>query len=79
MIDIYQTNNLNLAAFLYASNLKFLGAVKNNHEFIFKFSQKEEAEKLINDYFMGTAMVNPKELFSRLNDLRDFIFNKANF
>lgn len=33
-----------------------------------------QAESLLDDYFKGTAKINPRELFAKLNDLKDLIF-----
>lgn len=78
MIDIekYRTNNLNIASYLYASGLKLESTLKNNSIFTFIFTPKEKAEELIQKYFDGTAHVNPRDLFARLKDLKDLIFNK---
>lgn len=73
--DIYQTSNLHLAAYLYASAIEFIGITKTDGKALFSFRQKEKAEKLISNYFSGTATVNPRELFARLNDLKDLIFS----
>ncbi len=75
-IEKYSTKNLNLAAFLYASGIHFIRANKVDREFFFEFTPKIQAEKLINDYFSGTATVNPRELFARFNDLKDLIFSQ---
>lgn len=74
----YRTKNINIGAYLYASNLKLLKTTRINGEVFFLFSPKARAEELINQYFAGTANVNPRELFARLNDLRDLIFQGGN-
>lgn len=73
--DLYQTSNLNLAAYIYASGIEFIGITKTEGKAVFSFREKEKAEKLISIYFTGTASVNPRELFARLNDLKDLIFS----
>lgn len=74
-IEKYTTKNLNLAAFLYSAGLEFCGSTRIGKEVSFNFSPKERAESLIDDYFKGTAKVNPRELFAKLNDLKDLIFS----
>lgn len=76
--QIYSCKNLSISAFLYASGLQFIGAKKINGDFFFEFKPKEKAESLLNQYFAGTASVNPQTLFARLHDLRDLIFNQKN-
>ena len=74
-IDGYKTKTLNVAAFLYASGLKLANTFRIKSEVFFIFIPKNKAEVLIEKYFAGTAMVDPRELFARLNDLRDLIFS----
>lgn len=74
--DEYSTKNLSIASYLYASGIQFSGASNINGEFFFKFSPKDKAENLVQLYFSGTATVNPRDLFARLHDLRDLIFNQ---
>jgi len=72
--DGYRTKTLNIAAFIFASGLKLINTIRVKNEVFFIFAPKEEAEKLVNDYFAGTATIDPRELFHRLDDLRDLIF-----
>lgn len=74
-IDEYKTKNLNIAAFLYASGVQLVTTTRVHNEVFFIFSPKDTAEHLINDYFSDIATVNPRELFARLNDLKDLIFS----
>ncbi len=71
----YKLKQLNVAAFLYASGLKLINTVRINNEVFFIFSPKDKAEKLVESYFNGSATCSPRELFARLNDLRDLIFS----
>jgi len=73
--DTYITKILHIAAFLYASGLKLVNTQRTNGEVFFIFTPKQKAEQLVENYFAGTALINPRELFARLNDLRDLIFS----
>jgi hypothetical protein len=73
--DLYITKRLNIAAFLYASGLEFVDADNITGEFFFKFTPRAEAEELVDSYYAGTASVDPRDLFSRLHDLKDLIFS----
>ncbi len=73
--DQYKTKTLNIAAFIYASGLQLVNTTKVNGEIFFIFTPKNKAEELVNSYFAGTASIDPRELFARLNDLRDLIFS----
>lgn len=71
----YKTKTLNIAAFLYACGLQLVDTIKVQGDIFFVFTPKDRAEKLVESYFAGTASINPRELFARLNDLRDLIFS----
>jgi len=73
--DLYKTKILNIAAYLYASGLQLAETIRDGNELFFLFTPKNEAEKLVEKYFADTALVNPRELFARLSDLRDLIFS----
>ncbi len=73
--DEYLTKNLNLASFLWASGVQFVGIKRLNKEVSFIFAPKAKAENFENQYFTGSATINPRELFARLKDLRDIIFS----
>lgn len=77
-IEGYRLKQLNLAAFLYASGLKLATTVKVNNEVFFIFTPENDAKQLVEKYFAGTATIDPRELFARLNDLRDLIFSGGN-
>ncbi|KKQ66837.1 MAG: hypothetical protein US86_C0003G0080 [Candidatus Daviesbacteria bacterium GW2011_GWA2_38_24] len=71
----YRTKNLHISAYLYASNLQLLRSEWVDNEVFFEFTPKEQAEKLVENYFVGVAQVDPRELFARLKDLKDLIFS----
>jgi hypothetical protein len=73
--DTYTTKTLNIAAFLYAAGLQLINTTKVNGEVFFSFVPKDRAEQLVESYFAGTATISPRDLFARLNDLRDLIFS----
>ena len=75
--DRFKTKNLNIAAFLYASGLQLTGSTRDAGTVFFEFSPKNKAEELVNNYFSDQAMANPKDLFSKLNELRDLIFSSG--
>jgi Domain of unknown function (DUF5659) len=73
--NVYRTRRLNLAAYLYASGLTLFDAEEINGEYFFIFTPAEKAVDLVDSYYAGNARVNPQDLFARLNDLKDLIFN----
>lgn len=74
--NIYSTKSLQIASYLYACDLQLISTSKINKEIIFIFSPKTKAEELIHKYFLGTALINPRDLFASINDLKDLIFNE---
>ncbi len=79
MIDqrTYKTRNLNIASYLAAAGLQFVGTTKIKGSFFFEFSPENHAKVLVEKYFADKAVVNPRELFARLNSLRDLIFQEV--
>lgn len=75
--DVLEIKILNVAAFLWASGLRLVGTKRINGEVFFLFNPKNEAEILLESYFSDTATISPKELFAKLNDLRDLIFSRG--
>ncbi len=71
----FRVKQINIAAFLYSSGLQLVGTTRTSGEVHFEFIPKDKAEKLVKTYFADDASVNPRELFARLNDLRDLIFS----
>lgn len=71
----YQTKNLRLAAFLYASGIRMISSSRKGSVIIFEFFNFKEADALVKQYFSDSALVNPRELFARFDDLKDLIFN----
>lgn len=73
--DTYTTKTLNIAAYLYTCGIQLTGTSRVGTEIYFHFAPEWKAQELVDAYFSDTARVNPKELFARLNDLRDLIFS----
>ena len=75
--DTYSTNNLLLAAFIYTAGLRLSFFKQIGGSVYFYFAPKAKAEQLVAFYFSGTAIVNPRDLFARLNDLKDIVFSQS--
>lgn len=75
--NYFITRNLQLASFLCASKIQFVGTIKVKGVFSFKFFPKEKAEEMADLYFTDSAQINPKELFSKHHDLKDLIFSQT--
>lgn len=73
----YKTRSLIIAAYLLATNKAHLLEVdrQNPKEAFFILSNSDVCEKLVNEYWTDKALVNPKTLNTKLNELKDQIFN----
>lgn len=77
MIDTsYKTTNLHIATYLFATTkVRFLGLEKiSPNQFLFVFDRKDICQKLLDDYWKDNALINPKKLFSSLNEIKDRLF-----
>ncbi len=73
----YKTKSLILAAYLQTTRkVQFAGINKTNpKEAIFLFEDSKLCESLVNEYWLDRAVVNPKELNTKLSELKDLIFS----
>lgn len=82
MSNVYKTNSLPLASFLYANRgkLTFEGIDKTDlSKIYFIFAPAEDAQELATQYFTGKASADPSELFKNYRVLKDMVFeNKRN-
>lgn len=75
--DVFETKDLSLAAFLYASGEVELITTKKtiNREIYFLYTPREIAEKLVQKYWnLQAPSIQPKLLFGALRDIKDMIF-----
>lgn len=78
-MEKFKTKDLKLASFLYASQLKLTGYTKLSSSVFFEFSPLLSANILYRDYIDGNALVDPRDLLYRYNDLKSIIFNLSHF
>lgn len=76
----YQTRDLYLAAYLFATHqVEFLGVVGDPGQKMFVFSPKQKVMKMVSDYHNFQAdLIQPKNLFSALRDVKDALFQGQN-
>lgn len=72
-----KVKDISVSAFLLASEKVRLVKTERKSDKIvyFYFSPKDEAEKLIGDYWSDTASVTPRKVFNALRSLKDIIFS----
>ena len=75
--SVYETKDLSLAAFLYASGKVKLISTRRlpNREIYFLYSPCEVAESLIQQYWnLQAPPIQPKILLGAIRDIKDLIF-----
>jgi hypothetical protein len=75
----FTTKNLKIASVLYALKVKLVevhGDPSIRNDFVFTFEPFDLAEKTANQYFSGDLTIDPKELFSAMDTLKDRIFDR---
>ncbi|HVZ12284.1 MAG TPA: DUF5659 domain-containing protein [Patescibacteria group bacterium] len=73
-----EIKDLSLAAYLYATGqVKLTGTKRLSHnEVIFLFSPDESVQMLLRQYWnLQAPIIQPKQLFSALRDVKDIIFS----
>lgn len=63
----FETSDIVLAAFLKTKNIKMIEIIKNGNKGTFVFA--EVPEKLVEDYDLGQALVEPKSLNNEIKAL----------
>ena len=77
MKSCYQTKDLYLASFLYASGKKLIKLDEDNEKSWFVFEDKDLCEQLTGSFWRKEASVNAKEYADALRTLKDLIFNRS--
>lgn len=72
-----KTTDLYEAAYLYASNLTFLGLEKSDSRFLFVFKNKSDAKKLINSFWNKRGKVTAKEYADSIKTLKKLIYKQS--
>lgn len=69
----YETSDLWLSAYLLCKGCKLEGLTGPKNKRVFILVGDVEFTSLVSDYYARRALVDPRELRSRLSDLRDLI------
>ena len=76
----YETENLYLAAFLYAENVKLCNVRKvKGARAVFVFQGGEKTAALADAYVIGTARVSPRDYKNALGDCRSLMYKDIPF
>lgn len=75
----YSTSDLRIASYLMSKGISFLGVDRppETRKAIFVFEQSgDKITKLIQEYFLDKAIVNPRLLFASFDNLKSVIFRE---
>lgn len=77
-MDTIQIRDLNVAAFLFATDQVRLKSINRSEKIVFfNFTPVEETEKLLESYWTEKApLIQAKKLFDARRDLQDMIFGR---
>lgn len=66
------------AVFLHSSGFELMGINKSDpHRFRFIFADKKSREKLIDDFFAGRAIVEPRRFIAGIKELKSLMYSDA--
>ena len=72
--DIYKTKDLAEASLLIVKKQKMITIERDASVCWFIFTNKEDCEKLANEYYYGDLQVNPREFHEAMSRLKGRIF-----
>lgn len=74
----FSTDNFALAVFLKTKQCKYLRISKDNpRHSIFHFEDTPEREKLTNDFWEGTALVEPRTFYNNQRELKTLLYDNS--
>ena len=74
----FQTSDFYTAVFLLANGFKLLDIDKSNpRRFCFVFIDQENRAELIEDFFNGSARVEPRRFILSIKELKTLMYNDA--
>jgi len=77
-IQTFQTTDFYTAVFLLTSGFKLIEIDKTNpRRFSFVFQDQESRAKLLEDFFNGSARVEPRQFISSIKELKTLMYNDA--
>ena len=76
--QVFSTDNFALAVFLKTESCKCLHISKNNpRHAIFHFKDTPEREKLTDEFWQGTALVEPRAFFGNQKELKTLLYDNS--
>ncbi len=72
----FQTTDFYTAVFLLTSGYKLVSIDKTNpRRFCFVFTDQENRAKLLEDFFNGSARIEPRQFISSIKELKTLMYN----
>lgn len=73
-IEYLKTADIKTSAYLLVKGIPLVSVQKDDpRKIIFCFVNEEKVRSLLNDFWSGKALVNPRALFEKLDYLKDLI------
>jgi len=75
----FQLSDFYTAAFLLSKDFKLitLNRSDNPHRVFFVFEDREDREKLIEDFFRSEAIIEPRKFITAIKELKSLIYSDA--
>ena len=75
-LKTHSEKNIDVAAFLRAAGLPVVRVnASNPRNLVWEFAQPKRCQKLVEQFFQGTALTNPQVLLFEFKRLKDQIFD----
>ena len=74
-LDSYETKDQYLASTLFALGLKVIKSEWRGRECFFIFSEAEQCQKIIRQYYSGELKADPRIIFDGFKAIKSMIFN----
>jgi predicted RNA-binding protein YlxR (DUF448 family) len=73
----FETSDFYLSAFLLAKGFKLIEINKENpHRALFVFKDREDRQRLVEDFLFGRTMINPKNFAAAIKELKQLLYSE---
>ena len=74
----YETNDLYLSGYLVATGIPLKSHTSANGYTIFRFEETDKLKKLVDEYYLLNAVINPQRFGSALKNLKNILYQGNN-
>lgn len=75
-VDLYKTKDQFISSTLYALGIKLAFSNWEDGKCFLYFKDKNKCDEIVNKYFSGELIVNPRILFDSFKTIKTIIFSK---